>query len=237
MPSILNLAKNKKDNFKIRNKSATKAEIIIYAPIGDSWYEDSVSAKRFSDELKDLPDTVNEIDLRLNSPGGDVFDGIAIYNRLKQHKAKINVYIDGLAASIASIIALAGDNIIIGEGALYMIHLPWTFSMGDRNDLENTINRLMDVEEQLLNIYSKKTGMDRIELKKMMEDETWMDADQVIELGFADEKIEDSEPIAASAINSRWINKTPRSFNSETKIVDDFKLDLKNKIEGLIARK
>lgn len=222
---------------KIRNASATKAEIIIYAGIGQDYWNDGsmISAKAFSDELKALPPTVNEIVVRINSPGGDVFDGVAIYNRLKQHPAKKTVMIDGLAASIASIIALAGDEIIIGEGALYMVHLPWTFAMGNRMELDNTVSRLMDVEEQMVSIYAKKSGLDRAEIKAMLEAETWMDADQAIELGFANSKAEESMPIAASAIASRWINKKPTQYNSEAKAVDKVKADLMKKIGAKIA--
>ncbi len=223
--------------FRIVSKSATKAEIVIYAPIGESFWGDSVSAKSFSEELKKLDPTVNEIDVRINSPGGDVFDGIAIYNRLKQHKAKITVYIDGLAASIASIIALAGDEVIMGEGALFMIHLPWTVAMGNRMDFDNMVNRLMDVEEQLISIYTKKTGMDRAEIKTMLEEETWMDADQAIEKGFVSKKAEDSLPIAASVFDSRWINKRPKNYKSETKVVSQAIEELKKKIVGKISRK
>ncbi len=223
--------------FEIRNKTATKAEIILYGAIGESWFGDAISAKQFSDELKALPDTVNEITLRINSPGGDVFDGIAIYNRLKQHKAKVTVYIDGLAASIASIIALAGDEVIIGEGALYMVHLPWTWAAGNRNDLENTINRLLDVEEQLISIYTKKSGMSRSEIKALLEKETWMDADQAIENKFVDKKAEESVPIAASILSkASWINKMPKMKTQEdvgkTKIED-----LKNRIAAFTSRK
>lgn len=238
MPQKIIDFKARGKTFQIRNESATKAEIIIYADIGKSFWGESFSAKDFSDQLAKLEPTVNELTVRINSGGGDVFEGIAIYNRLKQHKAKKTVYIDGLAASIASIIALAGDEIIIGEGALYMIHLPWTFTWGNRMELENTTNRLMDVEEQLLGIYSKKTGMDRSELRAMLEEETWMDADQAIEKGFVDKKAEDSLPIAASAFNKQWINKKPKTFKSETKVIDQAVLNLKKKIgDKLKARK
>lgn len=224
--------------FEIKNKSATKAEIILYAQIGESWFGDAVSAKQFSDELKNLDKSVNEITVRINSPGGDVFDGISIYNRLKQHPAKVIVQIDGLAASIASIIALAGDEVVIGEGALYMIHLPWTFAMGNRNELDNTINRLMDVEEQLVSIYAKKSGLGRAEIKAMLEKETWLDADQAIEQGFVDKKADEALPIAASVFDkAKWINRAPRTYKSEATVMKQSALDLKKKIEATLARK
>lgn len=223
----------------IQNKSATQAEIILYAGIGQDWWGDGsmISAKQFSDELKKLDASVNEIVLRINSPGGDVFDGIAIYNRLKQHKAKVIVYIDGLAASIASIIALAGDEIYIGDGALYMVHLPWTFAMGNRMELDNTINRLLDVEEQMISIYKKKSGLERAEIKALLEAETWMGADEAVEKGFVTSKVEESTPIAASAMKSRWMNKAPTKYRSETEAVSAGIDELKKKIQKQQARK
>lgn len=237
MNKILNFRKSNAP-FEIRNKSETKAEVIIYAAIGASFWEDSLSAKQFSDQLQALPKTVNEIDVRINSPGGDVFDGISIYNRLKQHSAKKTVYIDGLAASIASIIALAGDEIIMGEGALFMIHLPMTMAYGNRTDFDNITNRLNDVEEQLISIYRNKTGMGRSEIKAMLEKETWLDADQTIEMGFANKKSEEQVYIAASALDkATWIMKKPKLQNSqEAKIKKDLET-LKNKISGFRTRK
>lgn len=225
--------------FQIRSKSATKAEILIYDQIGyDWWTGGGVTAKSFKEELDKLDASVNEIHVHINSPGGDVFDGVAIYNLLKQHKAKIIVYIDGLAASISSVIALAGDEVIIGEGALYMIHLPWTFAMGNRMDLDNTVNRLITVEAQLIGIYMKKTGLDKVELTKMLEDETWLDADQAMEKGFVDKKSDDTVAIAASAMDKRWLNKAPRNYTSETMVAKSLAQDTIKKIEErLKARK
>lgn len=234
MGKLINL---KKDGFRIENKTQTTAEIIIYADIGDSWWGDSVTAKSFSDELKELPDTVNQIDVRINSPGGDVFQGVSIYNRLKQHKANITVYIDGLAASIASIIALAGDEVVMGEGSLFMIHRPLTMAFGNASDLEETINRLDDVEEQLVNIYRRKTGLDRSEIKTMLAAETWLDADQALEYGFVDKKMAEDEAIdiAASLKRAKWINKMP-----DIKTKDDFVKkqvnNLKKNVEEFLAR-
>ena len=235
MSKILNFRKG--HPFEIRSKSATKAEITIYGTIGSSWFEDSISAKSFSEELKKLDPTVNEIDVRINSPGGDVFDGIAIYNRLKQHPAKITCYVDGLAASIASIIALAGEEIIMGEGALYMIHLPWTMAMGNRNELDNVVNRLMDVEEQMVTIYAKKCGLPRSEIKAMLETETWMDATQAKENGFIDTVMAESTPIAASALGkASWIHKIPKCRTQDDVAREEIE-KLSSKISGFISRK
>lgn len=239
MPKILSLSGVKAGAplVKIKNQSETEVEIIIYSQIGQDWFGDGVSAKSFSDELKKVSASVTTLNVRINSPGGDVFDGITIYNRLKQHKAKKIVYIDGLAASIASIIALAGDEIKMGEGALYMIHLPWTWAVGNRTELDNTVNRLMDVEEQMLSIYAKRSKMDRSEIRALLEAETWMDADTAIEHGFVDSKVEESMPIAASAMGSRWIAKAPKNYFSEQKATQEKLNNLKKRVEARVARK
>lgn len=232
---LLNIKSRK--GFEIKNTTQTTAEIIIYSDIGESWWSDSVSAKSFSDQLNALPATVNEITVRLNSPGGDVFDGVAIYNRLKQHKAKVIVYIDGLAASIASIIALAGDEIIMSEGALMMIHKPWTFTYGNSLELEETINRLDDVEEQLIGIYQRKTKLDRSEIRQMLATETWFNADQAVEKGFATKKMAEEERVdmAASLTKASWIRNKP-----QVKSLSDFAKkevnDLRKEVEDFLAR-
>ncbi len=236
MPNLIEMQKSVE--MKFRNKSEDTAEIIMYGVIGETWGGEGISAKNFSDELAKLPDTVKNITLRINSPGGDVFDGITIYNRIKQHKAKVNVVVEGMAASIASIIMLAGDTIEIGTGAMVMIHLPWTWAAGNRKDLENTINRLVDVEDQLLNIYQKRVKKyTRSEIKLMLEKETWLDANQAIELGLIDSKLEDSYPVAASLISqAKWLAKMPQIQTD----VDDAKnkiTELQNKIHTFLARK
>ncbi len=241
MSKILDFkARSASKPLKITAKSATSAEIILYSGIGTDYWGDGsmISAKDFSEQLKALDPAVTEINLRINSPGGDVFDGVTIYNRLKQHKAKIIVHIDGLAASIASIIALAGDEIIIGEGALYMVHLPWTFAYGNRMELDNTVGRLMDVEEQMISIYSKRTGLDRAEVKSLLEAETWMGADEAIEKGFVTSKAEDSIPIAASAFEVPWVLRKPKmAYRSETQAISNKIEELKKKVAGKISRK
>jgi ATP-dependent Clp protease protease subunit len=234
--SLINLKENK--SFEIKCKSDTKAEIVIYSAIGESFWDESVSAKSFNKELNNLPKTVNQLEVRLNSPGGDVFDGMVIYNRLKQHKAKITVYIDGLAASIASVIALAGDEIIMGEGALMMIHKPWTMAIGNSLELEETIDRLNDVEDQILGIYQRNTNIDRSELRRMVAEETWLDADQALEHGFATEKMADDDAIdmAASLSKASWIRKKP-NLSGRKQLVNNKVESFKNDLKDFLARK
>lgn len=241
MSELLKFRNRSGKSLDVRNKSARVAEIVLYGDIGENpWDESAVSAKQFSDQLKLIEDTVTEIHVHISSGGGDVFQGLAMYNRLKQHKAKKIVYVDGLAASIASVIMLAGDEIVMGEGSLLMIHKPWTIAMGDSRDFENTIDRLMDVEEQLLNLYVKKTKIDRNELRAMLEKETWMDSAVAVELGFADRVSEEAEtlPIAASYFDkASWITKRPKAFKSEASVIKKEIESLKNKINQIASRK
>jgi ATP-dependent Clp protease protease subunit len=230
MAKIFNLQCNKP--IEIRNRSEDSAEILIYGAIGVSMWEDSVSAKQFSDELSKLDSKIKNITLRINSPGGCVFQGYAIANRIKQHSAKFTIYIDGLAASIASIIAIAGDEVVIGEGAQMMIHSAWTVAMGNARDLEKVIDRLGEIDEQLISLYVKKTGKSRAEIRDMVEKETWLNADEAVEMGFADRKFEESQPIAASVLDkATWINRVPKNLKTRDQQV-------KNKIEEFLkARK
>jgi ATP-dependent Clp endopeptidase proteolytic subunit ClpP len=182
--------------FEIKNK-ADKAEIWIYEFIGeDYWTGEGITAKSFQKELSGI--TASQIDLHINSPGGEVFDGITIYNLLKQHKATITTYIDGLAASIASVIALSGDTVIMAENALMMIHNPWGFSMGDADTMRKMAETLDKVAGSILLAYTEKTGMDDAEMRQMMADETWMSAQEAIDMGFADQITEKMDMAACA---------------------------------------
>lgn len=193
------------NNFEIRNKSATRAEMFMYGDI--SKYE--ISASIVGKELRSLDAKVTDIDIRLFSPGGDVFQGVAIYNLLKQSDKKVTVYVDGMAASIASIIMLAGDEIIMGEGSQIMIHKPWTVAIGNATDLMDTIDQLDRVENEMLKIYQKATNLPESQILKMMSDETWFNTEEALEMGFADKQIEAQAHmnIAASINEKEWIKK------------------------------
>jgi ATP-dependent Clp endopeptidase proteolytic subunit ClpP len=181
--------------FEIKNL-ADKAEIWIYEQIGeDFWTGGGMTAKAFQKELSGI--TAKQIDLHINSPGGEVFDGITIYNLLKQHPASITTYIDGLAASIASVIALAGDKVYMAENALYMIHNPYGMAVGDASEMRKMADTLDKVGSSLITAYASKTGRDSAEIADWMEQETWMGAQEALESGFVDE-ITDKLDMAAS---------------------------------------
>lgn len=164
--------------FKALENGAT--EIYVYDEIG-FW---GITAKDFARDLKQL-DPKGEINLRINSPGGSVTDGIAIYNLLKNHKAKVNTFIDGLAASMASVIAMAGDKITMPENALMMIHNPWGGAMGDADELRKTADVLDKMKTALVSAYVNKTGLADTEIADLMTAETWMTGAEALEKGFA----------------------------------------------------
>ncbi|NKI17431.1 Clp protease ClpP [Spongiibacter sp. KMU-166] len=165
--------------------------ISIYDEIG-FWGINAADFKRTLDHYGD----VSTINLSIHSPGGAVFEGLAIYNLLRNHPAKVNVHIDGLAASIASVIAMAGDTITIPENAFMMIHKPWVNSMGDAEKLREDADLLDKVETSLLSAYRSKTGLPDDEITAMIAAETWLTGAEAVEKGFADSLAEPLEAVA-----------------------------------------
>lgn len=131
-----------------------------------------------------------DITVWINSPGGDCFAAAQIYNMLRDYPGKVTVKIDGIAASAASVIAMAGDTVMVSPVSMLMIHNPATIAAGDHNDMTKAIEMLESVKDSIINAYQTKTGMSRSKLSRLMEDETWMDATKAVELGFADSVIE-----------------------------------------------
>ena len=188
---------NNQSWYSIKAKANDTAEISIYDEIG-FW---GVTAQSFSKDLKALGGNLKQINLHIHSPGGDVFDGIAIYNLLKNHPANVTVYIDGLAASMASVIAMAGNEVIMPENAMMMIHKPWGIQGGDAEDMRKYADLLDKVENTLIPAYASKTGKTPEELAEMLSAETWLNGKECVEQGFADKL---AEPLVAMAsIKSR----------------------------------
>jgi ATP-dependent Clp protease protease subunit len=153
----------------------------------ESWFDDDVTPALFK---SDLDSGKGPITVWINSPGGDVWAAAQIYNMLLSYSGKVTVKIDGLAASAASVIAMAGDEVLVSPVSMLMIHNPATAAMGDKSDLEQAISMLDSVKDSILNAYVKKTGLSKNKLSKLMDDETWMDADKAVELHFADRVME-----------------------------------------------
>lgn len=171
----------------VKNEGELKSTrtLFLNGEISDeTWYGDEVTPQLFKDELN--ADS-GDITVWINSPGGDVFAAAQIYNMLRDYKGHVTVKIDGLAASAASVIAVAGDTVLVSPVAMMMIHNPATLAMGNTKDMEAAIAMLNEVKESILNAYVDKTGLSRNKLSKMMDDETWFNAKKAVELGFADE--------------------------------------------------
>lgn len=200
--------------YKIQAKSEKprSADISIHDEIG-LW---GISASQFMRDLRGMGE-LDEINLSIHSPGGDVLDGWAIYNAIKNNKARVTARVEGLAASMASVILMAADTVEIPENAYIMIHNPWGFAVGDAEEMRDTADLLDKLGNGLVNAYSERTGNDEDEIRKMMSAETWMDGKEAVERGFAD-KLLDGVALSARAFDSRKFKMTPKSLqaNSET---------------------
>ncbi|SDY43005.1 head maturation protease, ClpP-related [Bacillus sp. 166amftsu] len=181
---------NVQHSFKAETEGDSST-ITIYGSIGESWWGESTSAKDIENALNNVKsDTVT---LRLNSGGGDVFDGIAIYNQLKNHSAKVIVHVDGLAASAASLIAMAADELIMNTGSMLMIHEASTFAWGTKSDIQKTLNALEGIDKSIADIYMTRFEGERSEIETMIENETWFTASEAVEIGLADKVDEEEE--------------------------------------------
>lgn len=180
------------DKWQPRAAEADGNVISVYDVIGEDWWTgEGVTAKRIAGALRSIgqkPVTVN-----VNSPGGDMFEGLAIYNLLREHPAKVTVRVMGLAASAASIIAMAGDEIEMGLGSMLMIHNSWGVVMGNQNDMREAAETFAEFDAAMADIYAARTGGDAEEIKAMMDGETWLRAERAIESGFADRTFDTPE--------------------------------------------
>lgn len=182
-------------------------ELLLYGPIGSddglSWLFDNITPKQFREDL-DALGAISELRVFINSPGGDVFAGQAIHTMLRRHPANVTAYVDGLAASIASVVAMAGDRIIMPRNAMMMVHNPMTIALGDAEEFRQVADTLDQIRESIVAAYQGKTGMEHDELVALLDAETWMTAEEAVEQGFADE-IEEAKQVAASMIGDRLV--------------------------------
>ena len=156
----------------------------------ESWFDDDVTPQLFRDELESGG---GDITVWINSPGGDCIAAAQIYNMLSDYKGHITVKIDGIAASAASVIAMAGDEVLMSPVAMMMIHNPATIAIGDTADMKKAIEMLDEVKESIMNAYEIKTGLNRTKISHLMDAESWFNAKKAVELGFADEILFDKE--------------------------------------------
>lgn len=222
-------------------------ELVMQGPIAEeSWWGDEVTPEEFRQELN--ADT-GPVTVWINSPGGDVFAASAIYTMLREYSArngKITVKIDALAASAASVIAMAGDEVQMAPTALLMVHNPATIAMGDVREMEQTIQVLNEVKESIINAYVAKTGLSRNKLATMMDEETWMNARRAREDGFCDKIMyqateDEAVPMAVNMAAVRTLERkvvamiaektkpAPEPAKPEGRRIDDLLDELKKK--------
>lgn len=173
-----------RDWYTIRNATESAAEILIYGEIGFSFWDDGVTAQHLVHELNDI--TADSITVRINSPGGDYFDGLAILNALRSHKARITTVIDGIAASAASFIAMAGDEIVMKRNAELMIHDASTVAIGNAADMRELADRLDQVSDNIASIYNDRAGGGVAKWRAAMTDETWYSDQEALDAGLVD---------------------------------------------------
>lgn len=177
---------NKFWNWTVTNNDEKTERILTLSGViaEESWFDDEVTPKIFRDELMSGE---GDITVWINSPGGDCIAAAQIYNMLLEYKGNVTIKIDGIAASAASVVAMAGNKVIMSPVSMLMIHNPMTMAAGDTTEMKKAISMLTEVKESIINAYELKTGMSRDKIAKLMDAETWMDANKAVELGFADE--------------------------------------------------
>ena len=169
----------------------TDAHISIYEPIGADWDGTGVTARRIGAALRSIGP--RDVTVSINSPGGDFFEGVAIYNLLREHPARVTVRVVGLAASAASVIAMAGDDILIGDGAFFMVHNAWAVAVGNRHDMQAAAGLLEPFDAAMADLYAQRTGMKQEEVVKLMDAETWLGAKAALQDGFATGMLDDQQ--------------------------------------------
>jgi len=223
--------------YDIKSK-ASKGVVDVY--IFDEIGMGGVNAQGFIEEIKSFKDS--PMNLHINCVGGDVFDGMAIYNIIKKRTSKTTVYIEGIAASMGSVIALAADTVVMAENSLFMIHNAWGGAMGEAKEMKKTARLLDKISGEIADIYVKKTKLPYDKVKEMMDEETWLNAEEALELGFID-SISDAIKVAAKYDVSKFKNitnkeiKTKLSINIKSKkMTDELKSWFNGKVEDIIAR-
>ena len=206
----------------------------------ESWFDDEVTPALFRDELNSGE---GDISVWINSPGGDCIAAAQIYNMLSAYPGKVTVKIDGIAASAASVIAMAGDTVYMSPVSMMMIHNPATVAFGDHAEMQKTIDMLNEVKESIINAYVLKTGQSRAKLSHLMDAETWMDANKAVELGFADEIItkdtaDEKQPNAPmmfsrKAVDNALLNKVSAKYEKTKKpVAQQAEISVPNERQG-----
>lgn len=203
----------------------------------ESWFDDDVTPQLFKDELMSGS---GDITVWINSPGGDCVAAAQIYNMLMDYKGNVTVKIDGIVASAASVIAMAGNKVLMSPVSMLMIHNPMTVAMGDTAEMHKAIDMLAEVKESIMNAYEIKTGMSRAKISHLMDAETWMNANKAVELCFADDILNREEPPEAPAADSLMYSEEQAVNSLMGRIAEKChiatKTENKTKAEDLFSR-
>jgi ATP-dependent Clp protease protease subunit len=208
-----------KPTFRASVQPGGDLELLVYEDIGADWFGDGLTAKTVKQSI-DEAGIFTSISVRINSPGGDAFEGIAIYNLLRAQKKPVNVFVDGIAASAASIVAMAGDNITMGNNAMMMIHNAWSFAMGDADAMRKMADTLDKVSASVGQTYIDRAGMSAVDVKAMMDAESWLSAQECLDKGLAtaiaenDENDDAAMALARSFKALRRLNKVPDALKA-----------------------
>ena len=220
----------------VRNDNDERILMLNGEISNETWFGDEITPKEFRGELNSGQ---GKVTVWINSPGGDCFAAAQIYNMLMEYSGPVDVHIDGIAASAASVIAMAGNHVAISPVGMMMIHNPATVSIGDEREMKKAMEMLSEVKESIINAYELKTGLPRKQLSNMMNAESWMNAKKALELGFADSILydgddEDDEPegmiFSRAAVTNSLLNKlkaqVPKPDNRVDASVLNKRLDL-----------
>ncbi len=226
-----------KNWYNIKAEASNKsADVYIFDEIGTF----GLTAQSFIEEIKSYKDT--PMSLHINCVGGDVFEGMAIYNVLKKRTARTTVYIEGIAASMGSVIALAGDEVVMAENSLFMIHNAWGGAMGEATEIRKTAALLDKISGEIADIYTKKTNLPYNRVQEMMDEETWLSADEAFNLGFID-SISDAIKVAAKYDVSKFKNITDKEIQNKLsvnlkskKMTEELKNWFNAKVEEIITK-
>lgn len=205
--------------------------ITVYDPIGEDMWDEGVTAKRIAGALRRMGSTA-EVTVNINSPGGDFFEGLAIYNLLREHQGRVLVNVMGLAASAASVIAMAGDEIRIGRAAFFMVHNAWVLAMGNRLELREIADWLEPFDAAAVDIYQTRTGIEKAAVVAQLDAETWIGGAQAVDAGWADgyldaDEVQEGGPRASHRIAAKELDLAmakagiPRSRRRE--LLNEFK--------------
>lgn len=228
---------NLKDLLQVKNQTSTTADLYFYGDIVSSWWGAWDDTDQYPESIKNFLDEHKNKDLNIyiNSGGGSVFAGLAIYNMLKRHEGQKTVYIDGLAASISSVIALAGDKVVIPNTASFMIHKPWGWTSGNSNDFRKMANDLDSIEKCILNVYEEniKDGVSIDTIKQMVDEETWLTGEEACNY-FNVELEEEKNIVACSSeyfnsykhVPNKFKNKEPKENIKNKNEIEKLRLEL-----------